>query len=132
MALIVKAILNNLRLMQGLKPDTTAKRGSLLFTHLMPKMLASHRASRIVSDSSLAKSLDKLRTAQKEEGRVFNETLRLAAQRDGVSRKMAEGWEKRKTEASLDVEVRKYLKQHKVLEAQVDYAAVELNRGSLS
>jgi hypothetical protein len=38
---------------------------------------------------------------------------KIAAERDRVSKMMAEGWEKRRTEASLDVEVRKYLLKHR-------------------
>ena len=134
MANIVKSILENLRLMNSPKTSPIgSKRGSLIFSHLRPRKIGSYRSSRLANETDLSESLDKLKSAQEEEGKIINETLRLAAQRDSVSRVMAEGWEKRKTEASLDVEVRKYLKKHQVLEAEVGYAkrVVELNRASL-
>ena len=134
MAVIVKAILENLRVMSGhIIESPISKRGSLIFSHLKPKKISSYRTSRLASENSLSESLAKLQTAQKEESKVINKTLRLAAQRDSVSRIMADGWDKRKTEASLDVEVRKYLKKHHALEAEMVHARklVELNRASL-
>jgi hypothetical protein len=130
MAVIVKSILENIRIMDT---PRSPNRACLWFSHLKPKKISSYRASRLASETDLSESLDNLRTAQKEDGKLINETLRLAAQRDSVSRVMADGWEKRKTEAALDVEVRKYLKQHEALEAELGYAkkVVELNRSSL-
>lgn len=135
MAIIVKAILENLRLVNGSALySSDPKRGSLVFSHLKPKKISSYRASRLATETDLSVSLDKLQHAQKAEDRALNETLRLAAQRESVSRVMADGWAKRKTEAALDVEVRKYLKKHQALEAEVASAKrlVELNRASLA
>ena len=133
-AVIIKAIIENLRVMNGqIIATPTSKRGSLIFSHLKPKNISSYRTSRLAWDSDLSESLAKLQTAQNEESKVINKTLRLAAQRDSVSRIMADGWDKRKTEASLDVEVRKYLKKHHALEAEMAHARklVEINRSSL-
>lgn len=135
MAIIVKAILENLRLINtSPSSPSSLKRGSLIFSHLKPKKISSYRAYRLATEIDLSESLDKLQNAQKAEDKALNDTLRLAAQRDSVSRVMADGWAKRKTEAALDVEVRKYLKKHQALEAEVGYAKriVELNKASLT
>ena len=134
MAVIVKAIVENLRLTNAPKRHSTSpKHGSIILSHLKPKRISSYRPSHLSGETDLSESLEKLKSAQKEEGKVINQTLQLTAQRDSVSRVMADGWQKRKTEAALDVEVRNYLKKHQALEAEVGHAKkmVELNRASL-
>ncbi len=133
MAVIVKAILKNLEIMNGQSiVCPTPKLGSLIFNHLKPKKIISHRALRLASENDLSESFAKLQIVQRKESKVINETLRITAQRDSVSRIMADGWDRRKTEASLDVEVREYLKKHHALETELAYARrlVELNLAS--
>jgi hypothetical protein len=139
MTIIVKGIAENLRVMNGGRPDTSpsptapiasiasaaSKRGSLLINsiHLKPKdrkrtssistVSLSHRITDVASDSDLLAPLERkesLSTQKSRKDDLRRETL-IAAQRDSVNRVMKEGWAKRKTEAALDGELTSYLKQ---------------------
>ncbi len=137
MAIIVKAIHENLKIMNGparhplFSPDpatassaaagmisaSALKRASLLLglNHRKPKTLSSSQSSKLSLGPDLASSLPLpvLQASQASDQKSTTDMQKIAAERDRVSKMMAEGWEKRRTEASLDVEVRKYLLKHR-------------------